>query len=305
VIVVIGEALVDLVVEPDGRVTPTLGGAPFNTACACARLGSEVAYVGAISVDRFGSMLIDRLEADGVATEFVERCDLPTTLAVAELDEHGAAAYRFYVDGTSVPSFDSTIGDLVPSFLFSGGLALELEPMALTVEALIATRSDDCAVMLDVNCRPKMIRDRERYLERVTRLIARSDVVKVSDDDLAYLMPEHDPLAGARAVLAHGPQVVLLTAGGSTVQVLARDGEAAVPVQPVAVVDTIGAGDSFSAGFVSWWVASGRTNDRLGALEQVVPAVRAAVEVAAAVCTRRGADPPWRHELPDSWSIAG
>jgi fructokinase len=305
VIVVIGEALVDLVVEPDGRVTPTLGGAPFNTACACARLGSEVAYVGAISVDRFGTMLLARLEADGVTTGFVERCDLPTTLAVAELDEHGAATYRFYVDGTSAPSFDSTFGDLVPSFLFSGGLALELEPMALTVEALIVTRSAECAVMLDVNCRPKMIRDRDRYLERVTRLIARSDVVKVSDDDLAYLMPDHDPLAAARAVLAHGPQVVLLTAGGSTVQVLARDGETAVPVLPVQVVDTIGAGDAFSAGFLSWWVASGRANDQLGSLEQVLPAVRAAIEVAAAVCTRRGADPPWRNELPDAWSPGG
>jgi fructokinase len=302
VIVVIGEALVDLCVEPDGSVTPALGGAPFNTARVCGRLGADVAYVGTISVDRFGMMLIESLEADGVATGCVERCEAPTTLAVAELDGHGAATYRFYVDGTSAPAFDSTFGDLVPTILFSGGLALELEPMARAVEALIVTRGVECGVMLDVNCRPLMIRDRERYLARVARLVEVSDVVKVSDDDLAYLMPELDPLDAARALLTRGPRTVLLTAGGSAVHVMTGAGEAVVPVAPVDVVDTIGAGDSFSGGFLAWWTGSGRSIDDLGSIDHVLPAVTAAIDVAAVVCTRRGADPPWRRELPDTWS---
>ncbi len=104
VIVVVGEALVDLVVDADGGVTAALGGAPVNTSRTCGRLGAEVSYGGAISVDRFGCMLAAALEADHVGLDLVERCEQPTTLAVAELDRRGAASYRFYVEGTSAPS---------------------------------------------------------------------------------------------------------------------------------------------------------------------------------------------------------
>jgi len=302
VIVVVGEALVDLVVDARGAVTAALGGAPVNTSRACGRLGVEVSFGGAISVDRFGSMLAAQLAADKVALDLVERCDEPTTLAVAELDERGTASYRFYVDGTSAPSYTTKLEDRRPDWLFTGGLGLVFEPIADTVEVMLDDRPAGCAVMVDFNCRPRVVRDRERYLGRLDRVAARADVVKVSDEDVAYLTPGVAPLDTARAVLARGPRAVLLTAGGAAVHVLTAAGETEVPVPSVDVVDTIGAGDSFSGGFLAWWSAGGRTTDELGALDHLVPAVSAAIAVAGITCTRRGADPPWRHELPGDWS---
>jgi fructokinase len=303
VILVVGEALVDLVIDPAGNVTAALGGAPFNTARACGRLGAAVAFLGAISVDRFGSMLAAQLEADGVSTTFLPRCELPTTLAAAELDEGGTATYRFYFEGTSAPSLATAVGDPNPSVVFTGGLGLVLEPMAATAEDIVVRASEwGAAVMVDVNCRPRIIPDRSAYGERVERVLRRAHVVKVSDEDLAYLYPGMSPLDAARAVLALGPQAVLLTAGGGAVHVVTAAGEVDVAVPKVDVVDTIGAGDSFGGGFLAWWQASGRPAADLASLDALVPAVEAAVAVAGVVVTRRGADPPWRHELPDDWS---
>ena len=303
VIVVVGEALVDLVVDGNGAVTAALGGAPVNTARACGRLGADVSFGGAISVDRFGSMLAAQLAADNVALDLVERCDEPTTLAVAELDERGTASYRFYLDGTSAPSYTTKLEDRRPDWLFTGGLGLVFEPMADTVEVMLDDRPAGCAVMVDFNCRPRVVRDRERYLSRLDRVAARADVVKVSDEDVAYLTPGVASLDAARTLLARGPRAVLLTAGGAAVHVLTTSGEMEVPVPRVDVVDTIGAGDSFSGGFLAWWSASGRTVDELGALDHLMPGVTAAIAVAGITCTRRGADPPWRHELPSDWSL--
>ncbi|MEO6570659.1 MAG: PfkB family carbohydrate kinase, partial [Ilumatobacteraceae bacterium] len=123
-IVVTGEALIDLVIDPDGVVTAALGGAPFNTARAIGRLGLPVSFVGAISTDRFGTMLCARLEADDVALDHVMRVEVPTTLAAAELDEYGTAAYRFYIQGTSVPALGSAPPGLECDVLFTGGLGL-------------------------------------------------------------------------------------------------------------------------------------------------------------------------------------
>jgi fructokinase len=302
VILVVGEALVDLVVDASGALTAALGGAPVNTARAAGRLGADVCFGGAISVDRFGSMLAAQLKTDNVALDLVERCDEPTTLAVAELDAGGAASYRFYVHGTSAPSYTTKLEDRCPAWLFTGGLGLVFEPMAETVEAMLDDRPADCAVMVDVNCRPRVVPDRDRYLSRIDRVVEHADVVKVSDDDLTYLQPDVAPLDAARRLLARGPRAVFLTAGGASVHVLTAAGDAEVSVPPVAVVDTIGAGDSFSGGFLAWWSQSDRSADRLGSLDDLVSAVTAAIQVAGVVCTRRGADPPWRHELPGDWS---
>ncbi len=308
-IVVVGEALIDLVIDPDGTVNAKLGGAPFNTARACGRLGASVAFVGAISDDRFGTMLAAQLEADAVTTEFLPRVTMPTTLAAAELDERGTASYRFYIDGTSSPALSEppVVASGVssadwPTVLFTGGLGLVLQPMADTVERMVANVADNCVVMVDVNCRPLIIPNREAYVACVRRVMSGADLVKVSDEDLAYLAPGVEPIVAARALLDHGPRAIIVTAGGDAVHVLTAVGDATVPVQRVEVVDTIGAGDSFDAGFLCWWLESGNSVDDLGSLEHLVPAIRAATAVAGIVCGRRGADPPWRKELPTSWS---
>jgi fructokinase len=302
VIVVVGEALVDLVIGLDGTVSAALGGAPYNTARTCGRLGATVAFMGAVSDDRFGTMMVARLVDDRVSTDLVQHVSVPTTLAAAELDAHGAATYRFYTEATSAPALRPAALPAATETLFAGGLGLVLEPMADTVAGIVERVGDDVMVMVDLNCRPAVIDDRDRYLGRVDAVLARADVVKVSDDDLAYVSPGVVPNDAARRLLTVGPRAVLLTAGGSHVTVLTAHDERVVPVEPVEVVDTIGAGDAFAGGFMSWWSASGRRRADVADVEGLVAAAAAANRVAGIVCTRRGADPPWRHELGDDWN---
>ncbi len=209
VIVVVGEALVDLVIAPGGSVEAALGGAPYNTARAAARLGADVEFVGGLSVDRFGSLLRERLEADGVATRFAVSTEAPTTLAAAEVGGDGAATYRFYFEGTSAPLVDeAAVGRAVASLgsadiLFTGGLGLVLEPMATSVIGALDAVGAEVVVVIDVNCRPAVIPDRDAYVARIERAIARADIVKVSDEDLAYLLPTLDTAAAAQRVPRH------------------------------------------------------------------------------------------------------
>ena len=301
-IVVAGEALIDLVVANDGSVSSALGGAPFNMARTCGRLGVEVAFAGAVSNDRFGSLLAAELEASGVGLEALQRVEAPTTLAAAEIDEHGAASYRFYVTGTSAPALVNPPLPPTVDVLVTGGLGLVLEPMATTIEQMVSATAEETLVFLDVNCRPLVIDDRDRYVDGVDRVAERSDVVKVSDEDLEYLHPGLDVRNAAEKILRLGPSVVLVTRGAAGVNVVSRTGLREVPVQEVDVLDTIGAGDAFGGGFLGWWAETGRVRTDLGDLDVVARAVSAANVVAGVVCTRRGADPPWRNELPADWS---
>lgn len=306
-ITVVGEALIDLVIDPEGRVTAALGGAPYNTARACGRLGVDVAFVGALSDDRFGSMLRALLVADGVDVADAPTVSVPTTLAAAELAEDGAATYRFYIEGTSAPALDAT-SELVDRALapgdvvLTGGLGLVLEPMATTVAALVSSAPADVLVVVDVNCRPHVIVDRDAYVERVRRVVARAHVVKVSDEDLGYLSPGVDPVDAARGLLAVGPIGVLVTGGGSGVHVLTSAGERFVPVDPVEVVDTIGAGDTFDGALIAWLTLQGLGIEQVGEPDVLARAVRAANAAAGVACTRRGADPPRLADLPPDWS---
>ncbi len=299
---VAGEALIDLVIAPDGSVVAKLGGAPFNTARAAARLGAPVTFVGSISTDRFGSMLAAQLDIDGVAVASAPT-DRPTTLAAAELDESGAASYRFYIEGTSAPALvPGDVGLVEPGILFTGGLGLVLQPMANTVLGMIEAADASTLVVVDINCRPKIITDRTAYLALVRQALARTDVVKVSDDDLEYLDPGTDPIDAARTLLDDGPKVVLVTAGEAGTSIVTSDGVIEVPVGKLdaPVVDTIGAGDTFGGGLVAWWHAAGLGRDGM-THEALVQAVRAAHAAAAVVVSRQGADPPHRSDLPDDW----
>ncbi len=299
---VAGEALIDLVIAPDGKVVAKLGGAPFNTARAAARLGAPVTFVGSISTDRFGSMLAAQLDTDGVVVASGST-DRPTTLAAAELDESGAASYRFYIEGTSAPALGpGDVGVVEPGILFTGGLGLVLQPMADTVLGMIEAADVSTLVVVDINCRPKIISDRAAYMTLVRRALARADLVKVSDDDLAYLDPGTDPIDAARTLLDGGPKVVLVTAGAAGTSIVTSDGVIEVPVGKLAapVVDTIGAGDTFGGGLVAWWHAAGLGRDGM-THAALVQAVRAAHAAAAVVVSRQGADPPHRSDLPADW----
>ncbi|MGZ4722789.1 MAG: PfkB family carbohydrate kinase [Ilumatobacteraceae bacterium] len=300
-IVVGGEALVDLVIDPDGSVVAKLGGGPFNAARSAGRLGSDVAFLGALSLDRFGILLHRQLLTDGVDDSLVQFTNLPTTLAAAELDEHGAASYHFYFAETAAPNLHALPLPPGVGILHIGTLGMVLEPMASTLEAVVRGAGHDVLVLLDPNCRPRVTSDRVGYLARLGRLLLRADAVKVSSDDLEFIAPG-DPPAGIRMLLDGSAVVVLHTDGGRSVHIHTSAGEIEVPVPPVEVVDTIGAGDAFGGAFAAWWDQAGLHRSDLGDADAVRDAVVAAVEVAALSCTRVGAQPPVRAELGQRWN---
>jgi fructokinase len=300
VIVVGGEALVDLLIAQDGSVTATLGGGPFNAARTIARLGSNVAFLGALSRDRFGTLLHDRLSADGVDVALAQFTELPTTLASAELDEDGAASYRFYIADTSAPNLHPLPMPDDLTILHVGTLGMVLEPMASTLEAILTGLDDEVLVLLDPNCRPRVTADRVGYMARLQRMLRRADVVKVSTDDLEFVSAG-DHAGGVQMLLDAGARVVLHTDGARCVNIHASSGEMEVPVPSVDVADTIGAGDAFGGAFAAWWDQAGLGRRDLDDGDSLRDAVAAAVEVAAVNCTRIGAQPPRRAELGDMW----
>lgn len=300
-IVVAGEALVDVTVGAGGELAGHLGGGPYNAARTIGRLGQPVSYLGRLSSDRFGTRLRGALAADGVRLDAVVETGDPTTLAVAELDERGTATYRFYTQGTSAagltgPDALGALPDQV-SAVCVGTLGLVLEPIATTLEGVVERISGSALIAVDPNCRPTIIDDPVSYRERLGRIVAFSDVVKVSDQDLEWLNPGVEATEAARLLLEQGAALVLLTRGGEGVTVLVEGAETHVPAPAVDVVDTIGAGDAFFGGFLAWWRREGLRADDLGRSEAVLAATRFACLVAARTCERAGADPPRRRDV--------
>jgi fructokinase len=301
-IAVTGEALIDLVVDYDGRVTAQPGGGPFNTARTMGRLGVAPVYLGRLSQDGFGRLLRASLDRDGVTLGVPQLTEAPTTLAAVDVDPTGAARYRFYLAGTSAADLDYPLlsaalpGDLTA--LHAGTLALVMEPVATSIERLI-TRDlpPDTLVMIDPNCRPQVITDQQAYLARLSAIMRRTDVVKVSVEDLAYLFPGTPVPTAAAVLLGQGPALILVTDGPRTARAFLPGQELAVDVPVVKVVDTIGAGDAFGGAFLAWWSSNKLSKSDLYRPEPVRGALQAAVEVAALTCTRVGAEPPWLAEV--------
>jgi fructokinase len=301
-IVVAGEALIDILVQPDGRLTAVPGGGPFNTARTIGRLGGQVAFLGRLSTDRFGGILRDGLTESGVDLSLAEATDAPTTLAIAELDDAGAASYRFHTTDTSAAALSADAVEAAlarrPRAVHLGTLGLALEPVADVLAAAIPAIGVETLVMLDPNCRPRVIRERAAYLDRLDRIMTRADVVKVSIDDLAYLAPDRSPTHAAQAFLDRGVSVVLVTDGPGPVLIVAATGVSQLPTPAVSIVDTVGAGDAFGGGFLARWSERGSGREDLADSEGVRDAVAFAIAVAVRTCQRAGADPPRRADLP-------
>jgi fructokinase len=301
-IAVTGEALIDLVVDHDGRIDPQPGGGPFNAARTIGRLGLAPAFLGRLSADRFGRMLRASLDQDGVILAVPEPVDVPSTLAAVDVSAGGAASYRFYLGGTSscaldYPALSAALPDGVAA-LHAGSLALVMEPIASSIERLIASDlPPEVLVMIDPNCRPEVIGDQPAYVSRLSRILRRADVVKASVEDLAYLFPGEPARAAAAALLDQGPALVIVTDGPRPARALLPAQEVSVDVPAVRVVDTIGAGDAFGAAFLGWWSGNELGRDGLHRPGPVREALRAAAEVAALTCTRVGAEPPWLAEI--------
>jgi fructokinase len=300
-IVVAGEALIDRIVEPDGSAIEVAGGGPFNTARTIARLGVPVAFLGCLSTDRSGTLLRGALAGDGVDLSYAVRTDLPTTLAIAQLDADGVATYRFETDGTSAPQLPAGAARAAlatrPAAFHLGTLGLVLEPMASVLADAIGEAAPETLVMLDPNCREPAIPDRAAYLDRLPPILRHVDVVKASRDDLDFLWPGMPAAVAAHRILVAGPRAVLVTDGPRPATCLTSDWAFDLEVPRRLVVDTVGAGDAFGGAFLARWIERGFGRTALSDEPAMRDAVGLAVEVASVICGRAGADPPYRHEV--------
>ena len=303
-----GEALIDMIPAPtakgrDGFV-PHAGGAVFNTAIALGRLGVQTGMLTGISRDMFGQQLADALKASHVDTTHVVTSDRPTTLAFVHLQD-GHATYSFFDENSAgrmlrtddMPEVSSEV-----SSLYFGGISLACEPGANSYAALLEREWKSRAVMLDPNIRPQFIQDIEKYRARLDRMMSMADIVKVSDEDLNWMVPE--PLSlreKVDVVLEHGPAVVVLTRGGEGSTGYLADGtHVTVPARRVDIVDTVGAGDTFNAGVLAKLYELGvLQKSRLKTLtaEDLTTALEHGARVAAVTVARAGANPPWSEEL--------
>lgn len=303
-----GEALIDMIPTPtldgpDGFV-PHVGGAIFNTAIALGRLDIPAGMLTGLSSDLFGAKLAGALTASNVATGHVITSDRPTTLAFVELKD-GHATYHFYDEnsaGRMIAEVDLPALSAEVEALYFGGISLPVEPCGDTYAALCAREGRTRAVMIDPNIRPGFIRDADRYRARLARMLALADIVKVSDEDLAWLIPGASVDAGGLAAMAAmGPKIVVVTRGAEGAMARLPDGEiVSVPSQRTKVVDTVGAGDTFNAGVLARLSELGKlTKPALAALdaEALTDALAFGASVAAVTVSRAGANPPWRREL--------
>ena len=308
-IVVAGEALIDLIVDQAGHVDPRMGGGPFNVARAVARLGQPVTFLGRLSGDRFGQLMRADLESNGVRIAVADPSDEPTTLALVDVDQAGVPGYHFYLAETSAAAIGpaESVPPAGASALHVGTLGLVMEPVGTSIEGMAVAAPGDVMVMLDPNCRPGAIGSRQAYLDRIGRILRRADVVKVSTEDLAYLFPGQDARPAAADLLSRGPACVLVTDGAAPVRALAAGKEMQVDVPAAPVVDTVGAGDSFGGAFLAWWTGNGHGRADLADPELVRQATQASVYASVVTCTRRGAEPPWAYELAghDGWRWLG
>lgn len=306
-IVVAGEALIDRIESADGHVVEVPGGGPYNAARTIARLGGQVAFLGRLSDDERGALLRARLEADGVRLDLVVATDDPTPIAIARLDGHGNASYEFRIDGSAAAGLQlDDLDDGLPAAtaaLHVGSLGLVVEPTASTIESLVESVGADVLVMLDLNCRPSAIEQPMVYRLRIDRILARSDVVKASVEDLAYLRSGVAPTDAAIDLLALGPAAVLLTDGGRPVRIVTADVVDELPIPPMNVVDTVGAGDAFGGGFLSAWFAQGLGRADAKRREALVATTSFAIAVAGLTTTRAGAEPPTAVEVAEFLAV--
>lgn len=304
-----GENLVDFVETGTGDGIPQYaanpGGGPFNIAIAAARQGCDVDYLTPVSQDRLGQLIAARLDESGVklATSMVSA---PSSLAVVSLD-NGQPNYQFYRNGTAergISSADLTAYFAAPCWAFHiGSLALaDGKDAEIWEDQFIACHENGVITSLDPNIRPALIADRETYLRRINRMLPHADIIKLSDEDMAWLFPD-TPLENALDHLAAiaGDALIVLTMGGDGAKACSTAATAQCAAHPVrSLIDTVGAGDTFMASMLAWLKDNAInlrhdivTLDRTG-LEAML---QRAAHAAALTCQRQGCNPPDLQDL--------
>jgi fructokinase len=302
-----GEALVDMIerdtVDGHKGYVPFAGGAVFNTAIALGRLGAPTGFFTGLSTDLFGDVLRKTLSESHVDASPCALSSRPTTMAFVKLI-NGNAHYTFYDEGTAgrMLSVDElpVLDDSVEAMHF-GAISLIFEPCGASYEALMLREHKTCVISLDPNIRAGFITDADAHRARIKRMIAMADIVKVSDEDLEWIAGSHDHQATIAHWLKSGVKVVTVTRGADGVDAFTARGKVFAPSQRVDVVDTIGAGDTFNAGFLDGLRLKGLlTKAGVADLSEtdLAFALNRGAAAAAVTVSRAGANPPWLAEMP-------
>lgn len=300
-----GEALIDMLPRSstDGETAfaPYAGGALFNTAIALGRLGVETGFFTGLSSDMFGDMLRDELTKSAVDHSYCATLDLHTTLAFVRLID-GQASYAFFDENTAGRMIAQThlpaLGDDVEALHF-GAISLIPDPCGATYESLMQRECESRVMSLDPNIRPGFIADPDAHRARIDRMIAMSDILKMSDEDLEWFGMS-DMESAARFWLDQGPGLVVFTRGAEGAIGFTRDQMVEVDGEKVTVADTVGAGDTFNAGILAS-LKRNRVLTKAGikglSKDIITDALRLGTRTAAVTVSRPGANPPWASEV--------
>ena len=299
-----GEALIDMILNLDGTFAPHAGGAVFNTAIGLGRQGVDVGLLSGISEDLFGKMLVQSLKDSGVSTAHLIRSSRPSTLAFVVVKD-GKASYAFYDENTAgrmlFPSSEPITLPQEVNALFFGGISLAVEPCADFYVDLLKVNAKNRFVMVDPNIRPQFISNEVRYRARLTEVLGLTDVLKISDEDLLWIDPTPENLdIKIDKLLSSGPKLICLTLGGEGVNLYSQDGLIVKTLPPsVQVVDTVGAGDAFNAGFLSC-LSKNKSLDKTSIAAMTDHDLQSILNFATAFAsdtvTRQGSNPAWYFE---------
>jgi fructokinase len=275
-----------------------VGGGPANTAKALARLGHDVHFIDGISTDAYGVAAREELLADEVKLDLALTSDKPTCLAIVTLNENGGASYVFEIEGTA--TFDFSLDWLPdpsrhqPKALHIGTLVTIIQPGADVLYDWALQVAEFAPIVFDPNIRPSVMGDRDIYEAAVEKWAAISSIIKVSDDDLAWLFPNQSVNEVAERWIRDGAALVVVTRGSEGLIGFTADGSVEVPGVKIVVADTVGAGDTVGAIIVEAMVERGIMSLTGDVLQEVLHRAAAA---AAITCSRPGAQPPYKHEL--------
>ncbi len=307
---VIGEALLDMIQpEPGGAYVACPGGGPLNVAVALQRLGHSTHLLARLSSRPLGNVVRRYAAENGLDLTACVQVDGKVTLAFATFDDADCAAYEFYADGTVDWGWTDEELSRLPSataVVHTGSLATVLGPGAAALARLFVRLHEEGRRLLsfDPNVRPALAGERAGAVAHVERFVATAHLVKVSSEDLSWLYPHEELDTVLERWLGLGPALVVMTAGPDGCKAVnSRLEEIMVKGEPIAVADTIGAGDAFQAGLLSGLLDAGvATPSALPQLsiDVTTAALRRATLVAALTCQRSGANPPTRQAYTDA-----
>jgi len=291
-VLVIGESLIDVVRSGDNE-SRRPGGSPMNVAYGLSRLGVGTRLLTRIGNDADGEAIVRHLSAAGVTLVDESPHAARTSVSIATIESGGSANYSFDIDWALEPFSEPSTSQ----WIHVGSLATFLAPGADSLERILRSAGPGTLISYDPNIRPALVGDYHRALSRFERIAGLAGVVKLSEEDAAWLYPASSEDAIVDRILSLGPEIVAVTRGAAGARISTRHDAVAIEAQEVVVADTIGAGDSFMAALISVLLplnVKSLTSKELGHV------ARLSVMAAALTCARTGAQPPSLLELAEA-----